>query len=333
MPRAPRVFIEGGIYHVYNRFASGEAVFADPEAALEFIELLRFVKKRDGWTVFAWVLMSNHFHLAIRSRAVPISQGFHYLQGTFSRRFNRRRGRTGALWQSRYHAKPIHEQRYLDRVVLYIHLNPVAGGLVDNPTDHVFGGHREIAKRVKDPLIDADEALLSFGETEKSARKAYLSSIRIGCRELGSEVEPRTEAPEIWLRADRDLEPESEGPYIDVRGRSTGPERRGLSAAEFIAEGARHLEIAVADLASRSRQRGVVEARRLLLALGRERWGQKAKDLGAALCKKGDTISYLAREGIRQRLADVDFSRRYEALDEAMINDAGESIPPSTRPA
>lgn len=41
MPRRPRVFVEGGIYHVYNRFASGEPVFSDPDEALEFIELLR----------------------------------------------------------------------------------------------------------------------------------------------------------------------------------------------------------------------------------------------------------------------------------------------------
>ena len=34
MPRKPRVFVEGGIYNVYNRFGSGEAVFADPEEAL-----------------------------------------------------------------------------------------------------------------------------------------------------------------------------------------------------------------------------------------------------------------------------------------------------------
>lgn len=320
MPRAPRVFVEGGIYHVYNRFASGEAVFADPEAAMDFIELLRFVKRRDGWTVFAWVLMSNHYHLAVRSRAVPISQGFHYLQGTFSRRFNRSRGRTGALWQSRYHAKPINEQRYLDRVVLYIHLNPVAGGLVKQPADHVFGGHREIVKRVKNPVIDTDETLLSFGETEKVARSGYLAAIRFGCRELGREVGQGGEARGIWVRAERDLEHDDAGPYIDVLGRSTGPERRPLPADEFIAEGARHLEIDVANLASRTRQRHVVEARRLLLALGRERWGQRANELGRALGKKADTISYLAREGIRQRLEDEVFAKRYEDLDEAMID-------------
>jgi hypothetical protein len=49
MPRNPRVFVEGGLYHVYNRFARGEGVFADPEEAVEFVELLREVKGRDGF--------------------------------------------------------------------------------------------------------------------------------------------------------------------------------------------------------------------------------------------------------------------------------------------
>ena len=80
--------------------------------------------------------------------------------------------------------------------------------------------------------------------------------------------------------------------------------------------------IDVEDLASRGRRRELVESRRLPLALGRERWGQKATDLGAVLGKKADTISYLAREGIRQRLEDEVFTGRYEALDEAMIGDS-----------
>jgi hypothetical protein len=265
--------------------------------------------------------MSNHYHLAIRSRAVPISRGFHYLQGTFSRRFNRSSGRTGALWQSRYHAKPVNEQSYLDRVVLYIHLNPVAGGLEEDPADYVFGGHREIAKRVRNPLIDMDEMLLCFGETEKAARKTYLSAVRLGCRELGGKAHQQTDALKIWLQADRELEPDDEGPYIDVLGRSTGPERPDLSTDEFISRGARILRVDVEDLASRTRRRDVVEARRLLLALGRERWSQKANQLGVMRGKTADTISYLAREGVRQPLEDDDFVKRNEALDQALFGD------------
>ena len=41
MPRRPRVFFEGALYHVYNRFARGEGVFGDPEEAIEFVERLR----------------------------------------------------------------------------------------------------------------------------------------------------------------------------------------------------------------------------------------------------------------------------------------------------
>jgi len=59
----------------------------------------------------------------------------------------------------------------------------------------------------------------------------------------------------------------------------------------------------------------------LLLTLARERWGPKANELGAVLGKKADTISYLAREGIRHRFKDEGFARRYEALDEAMIGE------------
>jgi REP element-mobilizing transposase RayT len=315
------VFVEGGIYHVYNRFASGEPVFADPEEARDFIDLLRYVKGRDGWRIFAWVLMSNHYHLVIRSRSVPISRGFHYLQGRFSQRYNRGRNRTGALWQSRYHARAVNEQGYLDRVILYIHLNPVAGGLVDRPVDHVLSGHREIVKGVSNPIIDADDCLLSFGQTLREARKNYLSSIRLGCRELGKEAGGEPGSLKTWLRPDRDMAPDDQGPYIDVLGRSTGPDRDELTAIEFVERGASVLEVNVADLVSRSRQHHIVEARRLVVTLGRERWGQSTKALASALGKSADTITYIQSEGVRQRLDDEEFARRYENLDESLIGE------------
>jgi REP element-mobilizing transposase RayT len=112
--------IEGGVYHVYNRFARGEEVFADPEEAVSFIDRLRHAKDRDGFVVFAWCLMSNHFHLALRTSSVPLSRTMHLVQNGFSREFNRRWRRTGPLWQSRYKAKLIDAQDYLTQVILYL---------------------------------------------------------------------------------------------------------------------------------------------------------------------------------------------------------------------
>ena len=52
MPRRPRVFVEGGIFHVYNRFARGMKHFADPEEAIVFLEILRKARGRGGLNVF-----------------------------------------------------------------------------------------------------------------------------------------------------------------------------------------------------------------------------------------------------------------------------------------
>jgi REP element-mobilizing transposase RayT len=70
VPRLPRIFVEGGIYHVYNRFARGAGLFSEPEEAIQFLEILRKARARDGLSALAWCLMPNHYHLALRRGAV-----------------------------------------------------------------------------------------------------------------------------------------------------------------------------------------------------------------------------------------------------------------------
>ena len=53
--------VEGGLYHVYNRFARGAALFDEGDESERFVELLRRVRDRDGLTIFAYCLMSNHY--------------------------------------------------------------------------------------------------------------------------------------------------------------------------------------------------------------------------------------------------------------------------------
>ncbi len=60
MPRHLRLFVPGAIYHVERRVARGEFVFDDDLEATKFVETLRKAKDLDGWTVFAWCLMTTH---------------------------------------------------------------------------------------------------------------------------------------------------------------------------------------------------------------------------------------------------------------------------------
>lgn len=59
MPRSPRVFVEGGIYHVYNRVAHGERVFAEDAEAERLLDSMRVIKQRDGLIVLAWCIISH----------------------------------------------------------------------------------------------------------------------------------------------------------------------------------------------------------------------------------------------------------------------------------
>ena len=54
-------------------------------------------------------------------------------------------------------------------LVIYIHLHPVRAGLVEDSAKHVFSGHRELLGKVRNPLLDVDDALLAFDTTTKSA--------------------------------------------------------------------------------------------------------------------------------------------------------------------
>ena len=64
MPRRPRVFIEDGIYHNYNRFARGTEISSEGDEAERFLELLKKVKVLDELTVLAWALMSSQYHVS-----------------------------------------------------------------------------------------------------------------------------------------------------------------------------------------------------------------------------------------------------------------------------
>ena len=316
MPRPPRILIEGGLYHVYNRFARGEDVFSNSDEAIVFLDLLRKLKQRDELQVLAWCLLSNHFHLAVRTSAVPLSRTMHTLQGSYARKFNRRWTRSGPLWQSRYQTRLVDSQRYLEQLIFYIHLNPVRAGLVDDPIKHVFCGHRELLGKVSHPLLDVDEALVSFGATSKIAQKAYLRRLNAALAE-----EKRAEVSERmpWWTAERELKPSVGRALMDELGRSKGLEREQLDAEAFVELACNGLGIGATSLTGRIKDRKTTRLRQLVATVGIERWDQRAGKLGTVLGKHPDVVSRWARAGAERRSSDQGFAEALDRLDVALV--------------
>ena len=84
-----------------------------------------------GWMLHAYVIMSNHYHLALETPKGNLVEGMRWLQGTFGNRFNKFTGERGHVFQGRYKALVVEPGRSLVGLVNYIHLNPVRAKLLD----------------------------------------------------------------------------------------------------------------------------------------------------------------------------------------------------------
>lgn len=319
MPRKPRIEVEDGVYHVYNRVASGERLLAEPAVAADFIERLRLVKERDGWTLFAWCVMANHFHLAVRRSTVDLAASLHSLQGTFSRTFNRPRSRSGGLWQSRYQARLIDEQRYLSQVVLYIHLNPVRAGAVDDAGLYPYSGHWEITHRMPRPLVDVDDTLLCFDERRAVARRAYLAGIQAGeeAEKTAGELSTARAESRWWETIPWKEEGLKRSPVHAVRHGADELERRP-AVRELLTLICEELSVAQAVLCGHGRTRQLATSRRLVAAVLMERWGVPRHELAALLDRNPEVVSHWASEARARRADDGEFAARIEGLDAAV---------------
>ena len=126
-------------YHVYNRGADKRPVFLEPQDYSRFIRLFdRYLSllptpnTHGGFypnfsskvKLVSYCLMPNHFHLLIGvSDQEALGNFMQCLKIAYSRAFNIIRMRTGVLFETRYHARPIESNYDIMNVSRYIHRN------------------------------------------------------------------------------------------------------------------------------------------------------------------------------------------------------------------
>jgi len=131
MARSLRIEKADGVYHVINRGNYRQDLFINEGAHLAFERCLFEACEMCGWVLEGYCVMTNHFHLVIRTPAGNLVYGMKWLQSTFANRYHHYRKVHGKLFQGRYKSLIVEEESYLGALLHYVHLNPVRARIVD----------------------------------------------------------------------------------------------------------------------------------------------------------------------------------------------------------
>lgn len=267
MPRRTRLHVPGGLYHVVLRGNHRQPIFHVPSDRAMLGGLVAEGLARFGARVHAFCWMTNHVHIAIQVGDTPLGPLMQRIAGQYARRLQRRLPTTGHLFEGRYRAVLVDADEQLLRLIRYIHLNPLRAGLVLDPADYPWSGHRAYLGLAAVPWLTTDFTLRVLGPDVASARRAYRRMIALGgnpedsvnfnrgvpgdCRVLGADRFIKD------LEAKRAPVPRMAGPP----GRRASPRCDRPSLERLIDVAAAEFGVDVEALNSASRSRALTLAR------------------------------------------------------------------------
>jgi REP element-mobilizing transposase RayT len=183
MPRSLRIEKENGVYHIINRGNYRQDLYVDEGSHLAFEACLFEACEKCEWVLEGFCVMTNHFHLVVRTPKGNLIYGMKWLQSTFANRYHRFRKIHGKLFQGRYKSLIVEEDSYLGALLHYVHLNPVRASMVkiDQLEDYRWSSFWYLHNKRKRPaFLDCTGALEAAGglaDTPKG-RALYLDYLK-----------------------------------------------------------------------------------------------------------------------------------------------------------
>jgi REP element-mobilizing transposase RayT len=137
-------------YFVTSTLLEESPLFTKPALAQIMLDQFEFLQRERKVTLYAFVLMSNHFHLVVEgedlSNKLRLVKSYtarqilevmerhghsRWLKKLKKYKRSYKRGRTYQVWQEGLHPKQLKSVRMVNQKIGYIHANPVKSGYVD----------------------------------------------------------------------------------------------------------------------------------------------------------------------------------------------------------
>jgi REP element-mobilizing transposase RayT len=163
----------GKYYHVYNRGINSGILFKENSNYEHFIKLYDLHIESIAET-YAWCLMKNHFHFLIRikdaeeikteNKILP-SQSFSNLFNAYTKAFNKKYNRHGALFERPFKRKQIENEIYFQNLIAYIHNNPIHHNSCEHPLQYPWSSYITCLSN-KPTKLKRKDVIELFGDIE-----------------------------------------------------------------------------------------------------------------------------------------------------------------------
>lgn len=169
-----------GIYHQISRFVGGEWFMESEVERRTYLWLLGRAIAKTDWLCFAFALMSSHIHLALIAGSGRLKDWLAPMHTDFALWINERRGgRIGGVF-----VKGPEEVEFAasgtQRLISYIHNNPVRAGVVSNPRQSDWTSHRAYLGLGRRPSwLAVERGLELSGFATGADLDAWMENVRI----------------------------------------------------------------------------------------------------------------------------------------------------------
>ena len=181
-----KLFRPGEYYHVYNRGDNRENIFLDEQDYFNFLKRFKFALGLDldtktklrirpfppkTFTIIAYCLMPNHFHMIIRQDTkAPIGLLINKVITSYAKYFNAKYGRVGNVFQDTFKAKLIDNDDYLSYLTAYIHNNP------NDAIEYPFSSMLDYLGNRTSDLCDISFVLKYFQDNKQRYKEFVISN-------------------------------------------------------------------------------------------------------------------------------------------------------------